>query len=171
MPYIPSEPVPEPAGDIRAQLAAVLDPAHPKRACYMVPADVERLDLKALPRGAFAATRPEGTLVTTEIKLAARFDASPLEPEAFDRAMAEILDYPEAKPDIADRCQGNAKLARTVQARDAAGHVVTEAATSAMRFLDTCAALQAHVPPGGQLVIMSPAAAISRRVAMRWIDD
>lgn len=165
-------PVPEPAGDIRAQIAATLDHNHPKRACYMVPEDAERLDLKALPQGIYAAQRAEGTLVTTDLELAELFDGAPAETGAFDRVMAEILGYPEDKATAVARCRGKpARHARAVQARDAAGHVITEIFASPVGFLPACAAMQAHVPAGGRLVIMSPAAAISRRVAMRWVEQ
>jgi hypothetical protein len=165
-------PVPEPAGDIRAQIAATLDRNHPKRACYMVPEDAERLDLEALPQGVYAVQRTEGTLVTTDLGIAELFDAAPAETDAFDRVMAEILGYPEDKATAVARCRGKpAVYARAVQARDAIGHVVTEVFASPVGFLPACAAIQEHVPARGRLVIMSPAAAISRRVAMRWVEQ
>lgn len=168
MAYIPSKPVPEPVGDVRAQLAAALDPEHPKRACFLVPEDAARLTGK--PPGVHVVIRSEGALVTAHKMLAELFRLAPAEPQAFDRSMATLLGLPEAKPDIDERCRGIPALCRAVQARDGEGHVVHEAVTSHLRFFDTVEAVQAHVPPGGQLAILHPAAALSRRVAMRQID-
>jgi hypothetical protein len=169
MGYIPSQPVPEPAGDVVAQIAAMLDPEHPKRAVFVVPQDAARLSNP--PAGVFVVERPEGTLVTRRSELAGMFRQASSDAIEFDRHMALILGLPEAKPDIDERCRGNAKLARMVQARDAGGHVVQECVVSHLYFLPACAAMQEHVPARGRLVIMSPAAAISRRVAMRWVEQ
>jgi hypothetical protein len=164
-------PVPEPAGDIRAQLAAVLDPTHPKRACFLVPGDAERLKLDGLPKGAYAAVRDEGTLVTRERQLAVAFECADSATDAFDTAMAEILGLPEAKPLMVERCRGQPELyARAVQARDAGGHVVCETFASPIGFLGACKVMAKHVPPGGQLVTIGAVIAISRRIAMRWLD-
>jgi hypothetical protein len=85
--------------------------------------------------------------------------------------MAEILGLAEDKSMMAQRCGGKPELhARAVQARDAAGHVVTETFTSPLGFLATCDAMQAHVPAGGQLVAIGAVLAISRRVAMRFVE-
>lgn len=165
-------PVPEPAGDIRAQIAAVLDPAHPKRACFLVPGNAERLDLDALPEGAYAIQRAEGTLITTDWSMADAFDALPCAADAFDALMAEILGLAEEKSVVVERCRGRPELyAHAVQARDARGNVVTETFTSPLGFLATCDAMLAHVPPGGQLVAIGAALAISRRVALRWLEN
>jgi hypothetical protein len=163
-------PVPEPAGDIRAQLAAVLDPHHPKRACLLVPGDAEQLKLDGLPKGAYAAVRDEGTLVTRERELAVAFECAPAETDAFDTAMADILGLPEPKPLMVERCRGQPELySRMVQARDAEGHVITETCCSALALFDTVDAMHKHVPPGGELVILGSISAIARRIAMRWI--
>lgn len=154
-------PIPEPPRDIRAQIDAVLDPSHPKRAIFMVPADA-----KFLPYvyDAHIVERPEGTLLTTDAELAALFAAS-----ADDRTMATILGYPEAKPDVVERCGGNpALIARAVQARDAAGNVITETFTSPPGLKRAVEALREHAPPGGELVVLTPIAAIARRVALRY---
>lgn len=159
-------PVPEPPGDIRAQLAAVLDPEHPKRACFMVPADAANL---TLPEGGIAgfivAERAEGVLLTVDRHRAEMFKAS-----ADDANMAAILGYPESKDVTAQRCpRPVSERARAVQARDPAGHVVTEAFCSPVAFLATCAEMARHVPAGGRLVILSPTASIARRIALRRI--
>jgi hypothetical protein len=161
------QPVAEPAGDIRAQLAAVMDPAHPKAACFMVPQDAH---LVPLVLNAFIEARPEGTLVTTDEALADLFRYAPDDPYDFDRTMAQILGYPEDKALVVSRCRGEPAVhARAVQARDAGGHVVCETFASPQGFLGACEAMAKHVPPGGQLVILGAAGAIARRIAMRWI--
>src|SRR5580765_4928 len=162
------QPVAEPAGDIRAQLAAVMDPQHPKLACFVVPEDKY---LVPLVLNAFIETRSEGTLVTTNEDLANSFRCAPEEPSAFDRIMADILGYPEDKALVVSRCRGApAANARAVQARDAVGHVVTETFASPIGLLDACAEMARHVPPGGELVILGSISAIARRIAMRWLD-
>lgn len=164
-------PVPEPAGDIRAQIAATLDPSHPKRACFMVPGNAERVDLNALPRGAYAVQRAEGALITTNRAVAEAFDSAPNEPAAFDSLMAAILGLAEEKSAVVERCRGfPERYAHAVQARDERGNVITETFTSPIGFLATCDAMRAHVPSGGQLVVSGARLAISRRVAMRWIE-
>lgn len=159
-------PVPEPPGDIRAQLAAVLDPQHAKQACFLVPEDARGLSIpEAGIDGLIVVRRVEGVLVTTSTVRAGMFRAGCDEP-----TMAAILDYPEPKTVTAERCpKPVSQRARAVQARDGAGHVVTEAFCSPLAFLPTCAEMQRHVPAGGRLVILSPTAAIARRVALRWI--
>jgi len=155
-------PIAEPPGDIRAQLAAALDPKHPKLACFMVPADAA--NLRDAP-GVLIVRRDEGALVTTDPEIAELFRH-----RADDSTMALILGYPESKDLIIKRCpKPVSQRARAVQARDAAGHVVTEAFCSPMMFLPTCEAMARHVPPGGELVVLSPAASIARRIALRWI--
>jgi hypothetical protein len=155
--------VPEPPRDIEAQLLAAIDVDHPKRACFCVPADQYLIPPSI---DAYVTRRPEGTLVTLHKRLAEAFERS-----ADDTTMAWILGYPEPKPVIAERCQGmDASRARVVQARDAEGNVITEATASPWGFLETCDALESHVPEDGQLVIMLPITAISRRVAMRWVQ-
>lgn len=159
-------PVPEPPGDIRAQLAAVLDPQHAKQACFLVPEDAESLTIPEVGiDGLMVVRRTEGVLVTTDPVRAKMFERS-----AADDTMAAILGYPESKDVTGQRCpRPVSQRARAVQARDEAGHVVTEAFCSPVAFLPTCAEMQRHVPAGGRLVILSPTAAIARRVALRWI--
>jgi hypothetical protein len=156
-------PVPEPAGDIEAQLMATLDPDHPKRACFCVPQDAHLIPPTL---DAYIVGRPEGTLVTLHKQLADAFQRS-----ADDVTMAWLLSYPEDKATVVARCHGRPAIeARAVQARDADEHVITEAFASPVGFLMTCAAIERHVPEGGRLVILSPVAAITRRVAMRWVE-
>lgn len=159
-------PTPEPPGDIQAQLAAVLDPEHVKHACFLVPEDAANLRIppEGIP-GLVVVRRAEGVLVTTDRARAEMFRAS-----ADESTMAQILGYPEPKDLVESRCPRPAgQTARCVQARARGGHVITEACCSGIGLLPTCAELRRHVPPGGTLVIMSPVAAIARRVALRWI--
>jgi len=154
-------PVPEPPRDIEAQLLATVDSDHPKRACFCVP-----LDQHLIPPSidAYVVRRPEGTLVTLHRQLADAFKQA-----ADDTTLAWLLGYPEAKPVIAKRCNGmDLNRMRVVQARDAEGNVITEAGASPWGFLETCDALAAHVPEGGQLAVLLPVMSITRRVALRW---
>jgi hypothetical protein len=155
--------VPEPAGDIEAQLRATLDPDHPKAACFCVPADAH-----IVPRtlDAYILDRPEGTLVTLHKRFADAFERS-----ADDVTMAWLLGYPESKAIALKRCSGPPVIApRVVQARDADEHVVSEALTSPLWFLETVKAIERHVPDGGRLVVLRPSMAITRRIAMRWVE-
>ena len=115
--------------------------------------------------GLLVVRRAEGTLVTFDEARAAMFEEA-----ADDSTMALILGYPESKPEIAERCpRPVSQRARAVQARDQGGHVITEAFCSPSMFLPTCEAMGRHVPPGGDLVVLSPVASIARRIALRWI--
>lgn len=152
-------PVPEPASDVLAQIAAMLDPNHPKRAALVVPGNVMPDETRGK---AHIVERPEGTLITTDPELAALYAR-----RADDQAMAVILGYPEHKDDVVRNCRENFMLARAVQARDAAGNVLTEAFASPVGLGRTMAAIASHVPPGGQLVVMTPVDAIIRRLTLR----
>lgn len=159
-------PEPEPPGDIRAQLAAVLDPNHPKRAAFLVPEDAANLRIPDDGiAGLHVVRREEGVIVTTDRMLAELF-----EQRADDATMALILGYPESKDKLVERCRKPVhKHARAVQARDKDGHVVTECFCSPLMFLRTCEVIARHVPRDGELLIMSPIAAIARRIAMRRV--
>jgi hypothetical protein len=158
-------PTPEPAGDIKAQLVAVLDPDHPKRACFLVPEDITQI-----PYGlnAIVVARAEGVLVTQDQACADAFSLAFNQADYFDRTMAEILGYPEAKPDVVAACDGQPfNRAHAVQARDQDGHVVTEACCSPGRLEETQEVLKPHVPTGGKLVVVTPLEALARRILLR----
>jgi len=160
-----TRPDPEPPGDIRAQLAAVLEPAHPKKACFLVPEDAANLRLPEEGWGLIVVKRHEGTLVTLDPARAELFKA-----RADEAAMAQILGYPEDKDTVLARCPRNpGHTARAVQARTRTGHVIQEACCSGVGLLPTVAEVQRHVPPGGRLVVLSPTASIARRIALRRI--
>lgn len=146
---------PEPESDIRAQIKALLDPASTKDSVFLAPGNDAPRDL---PPGVAVERRPEGTLLTTnEQKRAAFHDALAVD----DALMARILGYPETKAEVVAGTQP-----RMVQARDAEGNVVAEAASSAERAPETAAAL-APQAPGGDVVQVSPEEMQARRVAER----
>jgi hypothetical protein len=158
--------VPEPAGDIRAQIRAMLDPDHPKRAVFLVPEDRDRKP-SHLPK-VFAESRPEGTLFTKSDQLATAFLCAPSDEIGFDRVMAKILGLPYDKQSVFRACDGLPMArARIVQACDADGWVVTEAAAGPDQVQKTSEALQKHVPHGGQLRVMTPIEALGRRMLLR----
>jgi hypothetical protein len=157
---------PEPEGDIRAQLRAMLDPDHPKRAVFVVPQDRERV-ARPGPK-VFAETRPEGTLFTRSDQLATSFLCAPSDEAGFDRMMAKILGLPQDKQSVFRACDGRPMArAKIVQATDADGWVVTEAAAGPDQLKETSEALQKHVPPGGSLRVMTPIEALGRRMLLR----
>jgi hypothetical protein len=159
-------PFPEPAGDIRAQLAAMMSDEHPKLACFVVP-----LDAAQIPGAlrAYIEVRAEGVLITRDRDRADAFRAAPHDnADAFDRTMAAILGYPEAKPDVLAACAGRPiSDARAVQARTADGYVVTEAFCSPAGLKLTQTEIGKHVPPGGQLCVLTTVEAIGRRLMLR----
>jgi hypothetical protein len=158
-------PTPEPVGDIKAQLAAVLDPAHPKRACFLVPEDMPQIPHKL---NATVVARAEGVLVTQDQDCADAFSLAFAQADPFDRTMAEILGYPEAKPDVVAACDGQPfNRARAVQARDKDGNVITEACCSPGCLEETQDVLKHHVPEGGTLVVLTPLEALARRILLR----
>jgi len=161
--------VAEPEGDIRAQLRAMLDPDHPKRAVFVVPEDRERALMTRDPAvGLIIESRPEGTLFTKSDQLATAFLCAPADDVGFDRVMAKILGLPQTKREVFLACEGQPMArARIVQACDADGWVVTEAAAGPVHLQTTSEALQKHVPPGGSLHVMTPIEAIGRRLLLR----
>jgi len=158
-------PFPEPKGDIRAQLAAVMDPDHPKRACFVVPEDAGQIPYVL---NAFIEARAEGTLVTRDEDWANAFRCFPSETVAFDRSMADILGYPEAKDRVIAACGGRPVAnARAVQVWDVDGWVIIEAFASPAGLRETKAELERHVPPGGSMNVLTPIEAIGRRLLLR----
>jgi hypothetical protein len=161
-----SDIVPEPEGDIRAQLRAMLDPDHPKRAVFVVPEDRDRIT-ERLPK-VFVENRPEGTLLTKSDQLATAFLCAPSDEQGFDRVMAKILGLPQDKRSVFLACEGRPMArARIVQATDADGWVVTEAAAGPDQLQHTSVVLQSHVPHGGSLRVMTPIEALGRRMLLR----
>jgi len=160
-------PTPEPVRDIRAQIAAVLDPAHPKRACFLVPEDFQSIRHDHRD-DVYLKARPEGALLTMDLGLITVFQTAPSDQDGFDRAMAEILGYPEAKPDVVTACEGKPfARAKVVQARDKDGSVITEACCSPGWLEVTQDTLRSHVTQGGSLVVLTPLEVLGRRILLR----
>jgi hypothetical protein len=97
-------------------------------------------------------------LLTTDPKRATYFKTRPM---ITDDDLALLLGYPESKADVFSRGGGV-----VVQARDADGHIITEAYASGQRLAETVAALSRHVPLAGRLAVVWPADALARRVAL-----
>lgn len=148
--------MPEPASDIRAQIAALRDHAHPKSVLFAAPGNKGDLPLEP-GLGMVLTDRPWGALVTPDHETAEAFS----EAMPDDAAMARILGYPEPK-DAARAACPEAWL-RVVQACDWRGNVVTEALCSPKWLDRTRAALNAH----GHLRVLTPADALGRRLALR----
>lgn len=141
----------EPMRDIQAQIAALIDPQHPKKAVFLAPGNLP----DHLP-DVLAIHRPEGTLLTENEALAHLYrSANPLT----DDLMAEILGYPEPKSSV---CFDPYPL--VVQALDMNGCVITEAASSHAHSAETITELQRHVPKGGRLNITTLTDALNRRI-------
>lgn len=160
-------PVPEPHSDLLAQLAAVLDPAHPKVAMLLVPGNENEIPV-SLVGSACVVSRPEGTLITCDAARAAAFKRGPVDAPL----MARILGYPEDKDEVVRRCEvtGDASQVRAVQARNAQGAVITEAFASYAGLQPTIRALAEHVPLGGELVVLWARESILRRVSRRFAE-
>lgn len=150
-----SKTLPELKGDIEAQMKALLDPDHPKRAVFL--ARGQELPNCKLPSGVFVESRPEGTLITDSALLAAAFSTTEI---LTDAHLAEILGYPVSKVEVM-RAGGGA----VVQAIDENGWVIFEAATTQDLLNATMSAAEEQVPPGGHVAVMTIEAAIARRLA------
>lgn len=153
-------PFPEPAADVAAQIAAALDPEHPKRAAFVVPGNT--VPSWVYGKAPYIVERPGGTLITTDAELADVYAAGD-----DDVTMAGILGYPEHKADVFKNCEGVMSRARAVQAKDAKGNVITDAIASPLGLARTIVALAAHAPPGGELVVITPVEAVLRRFTLR----
>ncbi len=137
--------VPEPLKDIDAQLDALMDPKHPKRAVF-IPAS-----------NAIVVSRKEGTLVTTNFPLAEMFATVG---ELTDDLVALILDYPGKKSDAIRAGDGV-----ILQVRDGNGAVIIECCISAARITEAKNHFEPYVPYRGEILILSPDEVIKRRLA------
>jgi len=111
---------PEPQADIEAQIRAMTDPNNPKDTVFL--ARGTAVPESANAPGVLAYERPEGTLLTTDVRKARTFaDARSVD----DTLMARLLGYPETKSDVLAT-----GAPHVVQGRDAAGNVVVETLAS-----------------------------------------
>ncbi len=145
--------MPEPACDIRAQIAAVLDPRHPKAVMFAAPDN--RGDVPAL--GEIVMAKPWGTLVTDSAGLREAFGRGMPD----DAGMAAILGYPEPKNAALAACPG--AFLRVVQACDWQGNVITDALCSPGWLERTAAALAPH----GNIRILTVLEGFARRLMLR----
>lgn len=111
---------PEPQSDVEAQIAALRDPNNPKDTVFL--AAGTPVPKAANAPGVLAYQRPEGTLLTTDVRKAREFADAHAVDDAF---MARLLGYPETKSDVV---AGGAP--HVVQGRDEAGNVVVETLAS-----------------------------------------
>jgi hypothetical protein len=146
--------IPELECDIDAQIAALLDPDHPKEAVFL--ARGNSLGNRKLPPWIFVECRAEGTLLTNRAHVAASFQAA--EPLT-DDLLAAILGYPESKADLIGR--GDPLVA---QALDAKGCVVFEAGCSKAGLDAALAAAAEQVPEGGCVHMTTVEDALGRRI-------
>ena len=147
--------IPEPEKDIDAQLRALQDRKHPKVAVFL--ARGNRIGDRRIASSVQVITRAEGTLLTTDKKRARYFASRPM---ITDDDLAFLLGYPETKADVLASGDGI-----VVQARDADGCVITEAFASRERVSETIRALESHVPFCGRVEVLTPSAALTRRIA------
>ena len=147
--------MPELERDIDAQLRCLTDPLHAKCAVFL--ARGNSLGDRVLPAGLFVESRTEGTLVTVSAALAATFR---LEDHVTDELLAAILGYPEAKADVLEIGDGV-----VVQALDRDGCVILEMASSRFGIDAARDAAFQQMPPGGRVAVVSPDAAMTRRIS------
>ena len=145
-------PIPEPTADVRAQIAAMLDPRHPKKAALVVPGN----EVPAV-EDVIRVERSSGTLLTRDPVRAAAF----ADGHEHDATMAWILGYPEPKDAALAACP-EAWL-RVVQACDWQGNVITEALCSPGWLDRTGVALRRH----GDVRLLTVPEALGRRFALR----
>lgn len=110
----------EPLCDIKAQLRALMDPDHPKRAVWLSLCNAQKFDLMLCP-GLRRLDLEAGTLYASE------HDCGRLMDDPSEETLSQILDYTEAKSGIQHQ---SAAWWPVVQARDAERHVVWEQVAS-----------------------------------------
>lgn len=146
--------IPEPAADIHAQITALADPNNPKDAVFLAAGTPLPQSLPTID-GLHVASRPEGTLLTTDAGKADQFRSAPA---VSDPLMAHLLGYPETKPEA--MASGNPQV---VQGTDAQGAVVAETLASPQGVPAAEAAIQAQTPPGGAVAVRAPEAVTDER--------
>lgn len=150
-----SSTVPELERDIDAQLHLLMDQDHPKNAVFL--ARGNSIGDRRFPPGIFVERRAEGTLITDSAAIAATYRLSDF---VTDDLLAAILCYPEPKADAME--SGDALVVQTI---DKAGCVIFEAASSQAYVQATLNEAERQCPCGGHTAVVSPQAALSRRIA------
>lgn len=148
--------LPEPAKDIAAQIRALRDPDHPKRAVFLCRGN--RAD-REMTHGLYVAERDEGTLVTASLETAEMFLAADC---ITDADLAILLGYPEDKASV--MASPDPEI---VQAVDAQGCVIFEALASRANLGLTIAAAEAQKPSGGLVVVNTMLSVTRRRIQER----
>ncbi len=143
--------MPEPAGDIAAQIGAVADPRSAKQSAFIAKGSPMPA---ALPAGLRKVTKPAGTLVTSSAQHAKQFAKQPAR-------VASLLGYPESKK----QAMAGGKPV-VVQGRTPHGAVVHESLASP-RGLSMAKRAAAAAAPGGKVVLTTPPAVLVRRVLKR----
>lgn len=153
---------PEPAQDIHAQVAAMLDPASSKDAVFVATGNESAIPA-VLPKDVMVAKRPEGVLLTTNRVKANQFRTGALN----DAKMAKILGYPQAKgPAMAGRAPA------VVEGRDNAGNVVAQSLADAEHAPEAAQAVAQQLPgDGGTVATTTAPAAQARRAALARADE
>ena len=103
----------EPLCDLKAQIAALIDPRHPKRAVWIA-GEAPKLPTAGLPPRLYLDT---GTLI------ASAHDCGRLEDDPCEEVLADLLDYVVAKSVVIHL---PTEMLCVVQARDANANVVLE---------------------------------------------
>lgn len=151
-----SKTTPEPAADIRAQLATLADPANPKDAVFVAAGT----PLGAIPPNATTHYRPEGVLITTNPAKGRAYMTGPFD----DAKLAQILGYPESKAQALAGSVPQGEAPTMVQGTDAAGNVVHESVASPAGVPAAAAAAESvATPAGGRVRVVDPVAAQVRR--------
>ncbi len=154
----PAPTVPEPVTDIKAQLQQLANPDSTRDAVFVAKGTPMP---RNIPQGVMRVLRPEGTLLTTNTAKAALFRKGPVD----DTRMAHILGFPETKQEA--MASG---APRVVQAKDAAGNVVSEMLASPQGE-NTARAAAAGQAPGAEVQSVSPEEAVQRRLITPVPDE
>jgi hypothetical protein len=143
----------EPAGDIAAQIAAMVEPGHPKDAVFVARGTGMP---QTIPSGVTVIVKKDGTYLTTNPQKAASIRGLK---KITDKQRAAFLDIPESKSEVAT----GPGLPVAVSAKDAAGNVVAQAATPLAG--PNTAAVAAQTPPGGVTDVQTIPDALAERQA------
>ncbi len=154
-PATPQQPTaPEPASDLAAQIAAIGDPSSTKDTVFVSSGNLAELSKIPVDKGLTQILTPEGMIITSNPEKAEAARQGPLTTEK----IGQLLDLPDTK---ANAVASGAPVA--VQAKDAEGNVVVEAATAPENVAATSSALEEQAPAGGEVVTTTPEKVIKDR--------